>query len=174
MRVTENRPARLGLTGHDWRKLRAAVRAAADPRHVRRLQAVLLLAAGQPLSLICAATGFSRQTVYNALRRYRRRRATADLADAPRSGRPPVTRAVGAAEIRAALRLDPRAAGYNATTWTVGLLARHLSARHGCPVTARTLRRRMRSAGLRWKRPRHVFHLRDPHAAQKKGASAGG
>ena len=74
----------------------------------------------------------------------------------------------------AALRADPREAGFNATAWTVPLLARHLSRRHRVSITPRMLRRRMHEAGLRWKRPRYVYHERDPHAAQKKGPSTAG
>jgi transposase len=164
----------VALTGHDARKLRAAVRRAKDARHLRRLQAVLLLARGRPLGLIREATGLSRQSVYNALARYLRGRSPADLADAPRSGRPRVAGAVTVPAVLAALRLDPAGAGFNATTWTVALLARHLSARHRQPIGPRTLRRRMHEAGLRWKRPRHVYQPPDPHRPQKKGASSGG
>jgi transposase len=135
---------------------------------------VLLLAQGRPMKLVCGASGLSRQSVYNALRRYRRRRRPEDLADRPRSGRPRVARPVGNRQILAALRLDPREVGFNATAWTVPLLARHLSQRHRVPIAPRTLRRRMHEARLRWKRPRYVYHLRDPHAAQKKGPSNGG
>ena len=126
------------------------------------------------MPLVCGATGLSRQSVYNALRRYRRRHRPGDLADRSRSGRPRVARVIGRRQILAALRLDPRDAGFSATTWTVALLARHLSVRSGVPISPRTLRRRMHDAGLRWKRPRHVYHLRDPHAPQKKGASDAG
>jgi transposase len=174
MSVTEDTRGRWGLDGHDRRKLKAAVRAARDARHLRRVQAVLLLAHGRPVALACGTTALSRQSVYNVLRRYRRRRRAADLADRPRPGRPRVARPVGSRQILAALRLDPREAGFNATTWTVPLLARYLSARHRTPITPRTLRRRMHEAGLRWKRPRYVYHERDPHAAQKKGGSSGG
>jgi len=174
MSVTEDTRGRFGLSGHDRRKLEAAVRAVKDARHLRRVQAVLLVAQGRPMAVVRGATGLSRQSVYNALGRYRRRRRPADLADRPRSGRPPVARAVGSRQILAALRVDPRDVGFNATTWTVPLLARHLSSRHRVPITARTLRRRMHEAGLRWKRPRYVYHLRDPHAAQKKGPSTAG
>ena len=92
-----------------------------------------------------------------------------DLADAPRSGRPRVAGAVTARAILAALRLDPAEVGFKATTWTVALLARYLSARHRQPIGPRTLRRRMHEAGLWWKRPRHVYHPPDPHRPQKKG-----
>src|SRR5215218_6862272 len=176
MQVTEDsRPRRRrGLNGHDRRKLAAAVRAAKDARQLRRTQAVLLFCQRRPVSLICSATGLSRQSVYNAVRRYRRRHRPADLADRPRTGRPRVARRVGRRSILAALRVDPRSVGVNATTWTVALLARYLSARLGAAIGPRTLRRRMGDAGLRWKRPRYVYHLRDPHAPQKKGASDGG
>jgi transposase len=174
MRVTEDTRGRYGLTGYDRRKLKAAVRAVREARHLRRVQAVLLVAQGRPVALACGTTGLSRQSVYNALRRYRRRRRPADLADRPRPGRPRVAGPVGNRQILAALRLDPREVGFNATAWTVPLLARHLSQRHRVPITPRTLRRRMHEAGLRWKRPRYVYHERDPHAAQKKGPSTAG
>jgi len=59
--------------------------------------------------------------------------------------------------------------GYNATGWTVSLLADRLQNRYGCAISARTLRRRMRDLDLRWKRPRYVYATKDPHRAQKKG-----
>lgn len=174
MKVTEDSRRRRGLDGHDRRKLAAAVRAVADARQLRRTQAVLLFCQRRPMALICAATGLTRQSVYNAVRRYRRRRRPDDLADRPRPGRPRVACRIGARSVLAALRVDPRSAGFNATAWTVALLARYLSARLGVPIGPRTLRRRMHAARLRWKRPRYVYHLRDPHAPQKKGASSEG
>ena len=87
-------------------------------------QTVLLVAQGRPMKLACGTTGLSRQSVCNALRRYRRRRRPTDLADRPRSGRPRVARPIGNRQILAALRVDPRDAGFNATAWTVPLLAR--------------------------------------------------
>jgi transposase len=53
--------------------------------------------------------------------------------------------------------------GYTSTGWTVALLAQHLSKRHGCAITARTLRRRMKALGLRWKRPRYGSLTKEPH-----------
>jgi transposase len=174
MAVTEDSRPHRGLNGHDRRKLAAAVRTAKDARQLRRTQAVLLFCQRRPMRLICAATGLTRQSVYNAVRRYRRRHRPDDLADRPRRGRPRVARRIGWRPILAALRVDPRSAGFNATTWTCALLARYLSARLGTPIGPRTLRRRMHAARLRWKRPRYVFHQRDPHGPQKKGASSGG
>ena len=161
------------LSGHDRRKLAAALGRAADARHERRLQAVLLVAQGQPVQQVSRMTHLTRQSIYNALNRYRQRRRPQDLADQPRSGRPTVATAIDSQQIRHALQQDPLEAGYQATTWTTGLLARHLQKRSGQSISPRTLRRRMQQARLRWKRPRYVYKDPDPHKPQKKGAFAG-
>jgi transposase len=175
MSVTDDdRTRRWGLNGHDLRKLRRALPGVGAPRHLRRLQALLLLAAGRSLRTICLATHLTRQSVYNALHRYRRHHRVEDLADRPRRGRPKAAKAITDRRIRAVLELDPRSVGFNATTWTVDLLSKHLCQRHGQKICRRTLRRRMHALGLRWKRPRYVYHLKDPNKAQKKGALCGG
>jgi transposase len=75
-------------------------------------------------------------------------------------------------ELAAVLRRDPRTLGYRATTWTVALLARYCSEHFDCALTPRTLRRRLREHGFRWKRPRYRYSQRAEHLAQKKGLSA--
>ena len=60
-----------------------------------------------------------------------------------------------------------------ATAWTVPLLAGHLRAQ-GLAISARTLRRRIRAARFRWKRPRYVYSERAAHVGAKKGALSGG
>lgn len=160
------------LTGHDRRKLTAALAKATDARHGRRLQAVLLVAQGQSVQQVSYMTGLTRQSVYNALNRYQQRRHPPDLADRPRSGRPKVAPAIDDMQIRRAVQRDPLEAGYQATTWTVGLLAHYLQTQLGQAIHPRTLRLRMRQARLRWKRPRYVYKTPDPHRAQKKGGFA--
>ena len=169
----DDRNRRWGLNGHDRRRLMSALPQVRTPRHLRRLQALLLLAAGGSLKTICLATHLTRQSVYNALHRYRQHHRIEDLADRPRSGRPKSAAAITDGHILAALQLDPRSVGFNATTWTVDLLCEHLCQQHDQKICPRTLRRRMHALGMRWKRPRYVYHLKDPHAAQKKGALCG-
>ncbi len=94
------------------------------------------------------------------------------LAEKPRLGRHPAVPALDRARLLAEVARDPLALGYAATNWTVPLPAAHLRGR-GYPVTARTLRRRLHAAGLRWKRPRFVLAEPAPHVAQKKGRSCG-
>lgn len=64
---------------------------------------------------------------------------------------------------------DPRTLGYRFTIWTAPLLASQLCQTYGCVLSERTLRRRLRQHGWRWKRPRHIDHERAEHVAQKRG-----
>jgi transposase len=135
------------------------------------VQAVLLVARGHPAPEVARLTGAKAAAIYDWVRRYLRTHHPGDLADAPRSGRPPVATAITDARIIRQFRRDPLRLGYATTGWTVALLAEHLGRAYGCPISARTLRRRMRALGLRWKRPRYVYADKDPHRAQKKGGS---
>jgi transposase len=171
---TPRDPRQLGLDHHDRRRLAAALRRAADVRTYRRVQAVLLVALGLPIPAVAGGTAASPGAVYAWVRRYLRTRRPDDLSDAPREGRPPTAETITGPRITREFRRDPLRLGYAATGWTAALLAAHLGRRYGCPITARTLRRRMRELGLRWKRPRYVYTGRDPHRGQKKGASSGG
>lgn len=141
-------------------------------RDYRRIQAVLLVARGRSVSEVGRITGVKPATVYDWVRRYLRAHRPDDLADAPRSGRPRAAAAITDARIVRAFRRDPLRLGYSTTGWTVALLAEHLGRKYACPISARTLRRRMRDLGLRWKRPRYVYAEKDPHRAQKKGGSS--
>jgi transposase len=114
-------------------------------------------------------TGTKPAAIYDWLQRYRRSHRPDTLADAPRSGRPPVATAITNTRILQEFRRDPLRLGYSTTGWTVALFAQHLSRKHQCPISSWTLRRRMRVLGLRWKRPRYVYAEKDPHRAQKKG-----
>ena len=146
-----------------------ALRRATELRTYRRLQAVLLVARGYPVATVAVITATPAAAIYDWVRRYLRTHQPEDLADAPRSGRPRVAITITAARIVRAFRRDPLRLGYSTTGWTVALLAQYLARVYGCPIGARTLRRRMRALGLRWKRPRYVYAEKDPHRAQKKG-----
>jgi transposase len=171
---TARDPAELGFTRHDQPRLKKALRGATEARDFRRLQAVLLVAQGRPIAEVSQIACASRRSVYSWLGRYLKGHRVEDLAERPRSGRPTTAEAITDACIRRGLAEDPMALGYSTTTWTVRTLANHLSRTSDRPITERTLRRRMRDLGLRWKRPRYVFSTKDPHRAQKKGLSCGG
>jgi transposase len=151
------------------RRLREALRRTSEAKVFRRAQAILLAASGVAIDQIVQITARSRRSIHRWIARYRRCPDPAVLRDAPRTGRPRAAEAITDRRILAALRADPLRLGYATTIWTVALLAHHLSARYGCPISARTLRRRMKALGLHWKRPRYVYATKAPHRAQKKG-----
>ena len=161
------------FTHHDRRRLAAALRRERDARHGRRLQAVLLVAEGRQVGEVAALLKAGRRWVTKALARYRQRRCPADLAEGARAGRPPLAPALDGDLLAAVLAADPLALGYAASGWTTPLLATHLRVHFGeqAAVSVRTLRRRLHTAGLAWKRPRDVFGAKEPHRAQKKGRS---
>jgi transposase len=164
-------PQDIGFDPYDRRRLAAALRRATDIRTYRRVQAVLLMAQGRSVHEVAQITGARPWAIYDWVRRYLRTHSADSLVDAARCGRPRAAQAISDARIIREFRRDPLRLGYSTTGWTVDLLATHLGRKYGCPISARTLRRRMRALGLRWKRPRYVYAEKDPHRAQKKGGS---
>ena len=163
------RSAEFKFTAHDRQRLADALGRAREARHYKRLQAVSLVADGKSVAEVAHLTGASRQSVYSWARRYAEARCPDALRDAARAGRPRAASDLTGERLLEELRRDPLSLGYSTQVWTVALLAEHLAGRCGCAVTERTLRRRMRAAGLRWKRPRYVLTGRDPHVPRKKG-----
>ena len=164
-------PSERGFTGHDRQRLRRALKQAVDARSFRRIQAVLLIAEGRPIAEVARITAASVSAAYQWVDWYLLDHQVEILVDLPRSGRPPVAKAITDARIKRELGRDPLKLGYNALDWTAPLLAKHLSTRYACELSADTLRRRMRRMDLRWKRPRHAFTGKDPNRAQKKAQS---
>lgn len=155
---------------HDRQRLKAAMDRTGDARSYRRLQAVLLMAQGMAIRQVSQIAGARPWSIYAWVRRYLREHRAESLHDAPRSGRPRMGGALSGSRIMREFRHNPMRLGYNATGWTVSLLAAHLGEKYGQRVCPDTLRRRMRDLGLRWKRPRYVYTTKDPARGQKKGA----
>lgn len=170
--MTRHHSSTNAFTWADRRRLARALAAAVLAREYRRVEAVLLVAEGVSLSETARRVHGARTSVHRWVGRYLATRDPATLRDHQRAGRPRVAAHLTDRRLAAALRRDPRALGYRATTWTVALLARYCGERLACPISPRTLRRRLREGGYRWKRPRYVYSQRAPHLAQKKGLSA--
>jgi transposase len=153
----------------DRRRLMRAIPAAREARLYRRIEAVLLVAEGQPISEVARRVRATRLSVRSWVERYLATHDAATLADRPRRGRPHSAPRLTPRRLAAALTRDPRGCGYQATSWTVPLLRHYLQQRHGITIGARTLRRRLHEADYRWKRPRYVYAGRAVHLAQKKG-----
>src|SRR3954449_7087201 len=153
----------------DRRRLKRAIPAAREARLYRRIEAVLLVAEGQPISEVARRVRATRLSVRSWVERYLATHDAATLADRPRRGRPHSAPRLTPRRLAAALTRDPRGCGYQATSWTVPLLRHYLQQRHGIAISTRTLRRRLHAADYRWKRPRYVYAGRAVHLAQKKG-----
>jgi transposase len=133
---------------------------------------VLLIAQGYSVNEVARIIGSQRRLVYYWMHRYLDHHRMADLYDASRAGRPRTAAQITRACILRELARDPLKSGYNTTIWTVALLASHLNQRYDAQIIPRTLRRRMKEVGLRWKRTRYVYAARDQHRSQKKGRSS--
>jgi transposase len=136
----------------------------------RRLQVLLYLAEGGSVDTAAHLARVDRSTVHRWLQLYQHNRCPEGWYDDARPGRPREADALDADLLAEVLAQDPRTLGYRATGWTAPLLTTHLNQECGCPVSERTLRRRLAEYGWRWKRPRYVYQERAPHIGQKKGA----
>jgi transposase len=152
----------------DRKRLTAALATAREARVYRRLEALLLVAEGHSAAEAARRCHVDRSSVHRWLVQYRAEHEVTALCDRPRSGRPRLHRTLTPQRLAAALARDPRRCGYQATSWTVPLLAHDLAAK-GLAVSPRTLRRRLHEAGYRWKRPRYVYGQRAAHLPPKKG-----
>lgn len=165
----------LTLTAAEHGRLQAAMKQATSARLYRRLQAVVLAGEGISAARIAAVTGASVRSVQYWCASWRRSKAHRHpqkaMEEKPRLGRRPTLPALDHPRLLAEMAKEPLALGYAAANWTVPLLAAHLRQRCRLPISARTLRRRLHAAGLRWKRPRFVFAAPEAHVAQKKGRS---
>lgn len=82
------RPTNRHFVPSDVRRLAQALQRTSDVRTYRRLQAVLLVAQGQPVSEATRGTATRRWSVHNWVRRYLRTHQPDSPRDAARSGRP--------------------------------------------------------------------------------------
>ena len=161
------------LSGADRKRLAAALETAGEARVYRRVEALLLVAEGQSVAEAARRCRVDRSSVHRWLGQYGAGQDATALADRPRCGRPRQSSRLTPRRLARVLARDPRRCGYQATSWTVPLLAHDLATQEGIAISARTLRRRLHEAGYRWKRPRYVYAGRAAHLAQKKGLWSG-
>ena len=140
-----------------------------------RAQMVLLSDRGRSVPEIAAIHRCGHDVVRTWLHRYRARGA-AGLGDLPRSGRPHGDRLAGHV-VDAQASQSPRCAGLVQNCWSVALLAAFLAARFGLALSGSSVRRHLKAAGWRWRRPRlapasATPGRRDPDAPAKQAAIA--
>jgi transposase len=160
-------PYQIVLSAREAAVLAARSRSVRGPYRDRlRATIVLAAAAGQANAAIAAELGVCADTV----RKWRGRFATcrlAGLADAPRSGRPPVFTAADRAEAVALACALPAESGVPLSMWSGPDLARELAARRGIAVSASTIRRWLARDALKPWQHRSWISVRDPQFATR-------
>ncbi len=144
--------------------LRHLSRTDPDPRVRRRAHALLLLSEGHSVSAVASLFG----TAPNRVRAWRSRFLAGgrpDLADAPRSGRPPKLDAAALAFLGEALEASPQTYGLPVTIWSIRDLREVLAQRLGVRVCTATVHRAVQRLGYRYRCPRHDLTQRQGQEA---------
>jgi transposase len=161
------------LTDEETRTIdRLAHSRTASARTVGRAQIVWRAAGGARVPAIARALGVTEATVRLWLKRFAA--AGVDgLADAPRSGRPPVYRPEEVAEVVAASLTKPDELGLPFGSWTLDRLAAYLREEKGLAIGRSRIATLLRQEGLRWRTQETWFGERpDPAFAEKRGPSS--
>jgi transposase len=160
-------PYQIALTGEEEAVLAARARSVRSPYRDRlRARIVLAAAAGSTNAAIAAQVGVHVDTV----RKWRRRFADAGLAglaDASRSGRPPVFTAADRAEAIALACALPAESSVPLSRWSCPELARELATRCQIAASASTIGRWLASDALKPWQHRSWISCRDPAFAAK-------
>jgi transposase len=164
--------ANITLTADERTALQQLVQTTRSPRVLKRAQALLWLAADEPLTVVARRLFVSRQTIYNWIAMYQHR---ADqplvnrLADRQRSRPGQGHKWMAARElVQAVIDQQPSLYGYDVPLWTTPLLQDYLRAQ-GVPISTRYIRRLLRALNYRAKRPRYRLARRSPTWRQAKG-----
>lgn len=163
------------IRGRQLNRLRQMYDRADCPRLRRRVQIVLLMHAGYAIPEIARITRQSLWTVRRWLHRFEAE-GCAGLAEAPRSGRPPVLTTAIELFLREAVARSPRDYGYARPGWTTALLARLVRRQFKRSVTAECIRQHLAQVDGVCRRPTWTVRHRaqaEPGYAQKKAGLPG-
>ena len=163
------------LTVAERRELEAGLKSR-EAFVLRRCQALLASARGEPVGAIARGVGCSRQTVRNVIHGFNAR----GLASLKRGSHRPKTAKPELDEgkrrqLKDLLHQCPRTFGKATSLWTLDLAAevaheRGLTARR---VSDETVRRALKAMGTNWRRAKHWITSPDPQYARKKVSGTG-
>ena len=140
-------------------------------RERERLELLKGRALGQDLATLVRWSGRSPRTVWRWLLQFDAARQP-ELADAPRSGRPPLADASYQAALVEAVETSPRTLGLDFDQWTSARLSAYLAERTGVRLAPGWVRVLLHRAGFTTGRPKHTLqHLQDA-AAVTQGIAA--
>ena len=160
------------LSGKERRVVEEVAAHAADPKALRRAQALLWREKGESTREVAKRLGVSRRTIFNWEARFRERQEVAvprRLGDGPRSGRPRTASGIIDPLLDHIIDHAPRTLGYRTTVWTAPLLRHYLAEEQGLKVSRQSVSLALARLRIKWKRPRHHLALRSPTWHQAKG-----
>ena len=164
---------KLSLNPSTRRQLEQIVARPDSARQLKRAQGLLWVAKGESVTSVTNRLGVKRQSFYNWRDNLKQRPGPIRqrLEDAHKSGAPRTKSDLIDEVLPDLLETDPQEKGYRATGWTRRLLTDHFLREHHLEVSSFTLKKAIRRAGYRWKRPRYVLSRRSKHWRQAKGGS---
>src|SRR5579859_7406695 len=122
----------------------------AEARLVERARVVALARAGKGAPAIARELGVSEKMVRQWLGRFNAR-GLEGLADAARSGRPPIYTAEAMGEVIAASLTKPQELGLPFASWTLDRLATYMQEQKGISIQRSRLDERLLDEGRRWR-----------------------
>jgi transposase len=161
------------LTDEEARAIDRLAHSRTEPaRAVERAQIVLRARLGARVPAIARALGITEATVRLWLKRFDAGGVDA-LADAPRSGRPPVYDATEVGEVIEASLTKPDELGLPFGSWTLDRLTAYLREEKGLAISRSRVATLLQAEGLRWRQQESWFGERpDPAFAEKRGPSS--
>lgn len=161
------------LTDEEERLIGRLAHSRTEPaRRVERAQIVWRAHRGERVPAIARALGITEATVRAWLKRFEAG-GVDGLKDAPRSGRPPVSRPEEVAEVMAASPTKPDDLGLPFGSWTLDRLAAYLHEEKGLAIGRSRIATLLHEEGLRWRTQETWFGERvDPDFVKKRGRSS--
>lgn len=155
----------LHLTTQQRRRLEAQLKVTRDAGLFRRTLAVLEVARGRSITEVARLLRTSRVSVHHWVACYAQDHDPGALVDHRGGNYPTVWTENLQAALRECLGQPPERFGYQAISWTVGLLQQQLAPLCEGGLSTRTIRRQLDVWGYVWKRPRYVL---DPDPERDK------
>jgi transposase len=157
-------------TAEETAQLRALAQSRTAEARVRdRAQICWASAQGARVMAIVAQFGHDEKTVRTWITRFNAGGFPA-LADAPRSGRPPLLSGAQVREVRTVALAEPRTLDCPFSSWTLDRLTAYLQEERHLPIHRTRVAELLRAAGLPWRHHETWFGDRpDPAFAEKRG-----
>jgi len=152
------------LNEEEIQAVEAGIRRDKRPEVRQRCTTIRLLHLGYKPEQVAKMQAVSIPTIYSWINRWRSG-GVEELANKPRSGRPPKADEGYCLRLAEVLEKEPQALGYGFTVWTIDRLRAHLEKETGIELSESRLRALLKRKGYRYRRPKHdLSHLQDKEA----------